>query len=92
MQLLPQVTFSGIVSDADSGAPIPGAVVTFLDSPGARDCCPIPCSGPRSTPGTGNRIDLRASYLPGGDHLIRVTNALPGFPPTSFTVILSYRD
>jgi len=37
MQLLPQVTFSGIVSDADSGAPIPGASITFLDSPGARD-------------------------------------------------------
>jgi hypothetical protein len=37
MQLLPQVTFSGIVSDADSGAPIPGATVTFLDTAGARD-------------------------------------------------------
>jgi len=37
MQLLPQVTFSGVVSDADSGAPVPGAVVRFLDSPGARD-------------------------------------------------------
>ena len=37
MQLLPQVTFSGIVSDADGGAPIPGATVTFLDTAGARD-------------------------------------------------------
>jgi len=211
MQLLPQVTFSGVVSDADSGAPIPGATVTFLDSPGARDnagltavsdstgryrfekvytansnfsvsaggyqewrnglhvfgdtvldfqlrrvqppqtftgtiggppetwtcttkvpvgrgqlvdapCKDFPFTTRRTgsadvtltwtgsatmqlqllssrgnpegspTPGTGNRIDLRASYLPGGDHLIRVTNALPGFPPTSFTVILSYRD
>ena len=37
MQLLPQVTFGGVVSDADSGVPIPGATVTFFDSPGARD-------------------------------------------------------
>ena len=212
MQLLPQVTFSGIVSDADSGAPIPGAVVTFLDSPGARDnagltavsdgagryrfekvytansnfsvsaggyqewrngmhvfgdtvldfqlrrlqppqtltgtvggppetwtCTtkvPIgkgllgdaPCrdfpfttrrtgsadmtltwtgsatmqlqllssrgvpEGPPPPPGAGNRIDLQASSLAAGDHVIRVINAQPGFPPTSFTVTLSYRD
>ena len=201
MQLLPQVTFTGVVSDADSGALIPGAVITFLDSPGARDnaglsavsdsagryrfekvytansnlsatahgyqewrsglhvfgdtvldfqlrrvqspqtftgtiggppetwtcttkvtigrgvlgdapCKDLPFTtrrtgsadltltwtgsatmqlqllssrgfpeGPPPTSGTGNRIDLQASYLAAGDHVIRVINAQPGFLP-----------
>jgi hypothetical protein len=34
---LTQIVLSGVVQNADTGAPIGGAVITFLDGPGARD-------------------------------------------------------
>ena len=211
MQLLPQVVFTGVVSDADNGRPIPGATIIFLDTPGARDnagltttttsegryrfdkvftansnlsvtadgyqewrdgfhiygettmnfqlrpiappqtftgtiggppetwtcttkvpsgrgglidgpCRDLPFTmrragsadvtltwtgssalqlqlipargypGGTATPNGSNRLDLTASYLPAGDHVIRVINQTLNFPVTSFTIRLSRRD
>ncbi len=37
MPLLPRVTLSGVVSDIDTGVPIPDATVRFLEAPGSLD-------------------------------------------------------